>query len=290
MRNINSANDYGWEVLSDEAWDALDMWIDTVGEEAALEDISLAMGEDSLEKTLKYIIRNYDLSEYVEDYDDIWDTFEAVKELLGVSELLDAVAKASGYDELSECLAYIFRQNDFREWQERKGEEIESSRTIKSARFIIEDENGEVIASADTYEEAESVGGMKIIDTQSKGIQSSSVGDIHDKYVLGDITKKTALQKLKELVGIEKAETLLDKWQQTCVTSKRINSSVEKAVREAEEYFGTEASDRTVTCQDILTNKDNEAVADIADKNGVDVKIGKFSVTFYEKPDYEERV
>ena len=46
---------------------------------------------------------------------------------------------------------------------------VKSSRKpVKSARFIIEDENGEVIAEADTYEEAQTVNGAKIIDTENQ--------------------------------------------------------------------------------------------------------------------------
>jgi len=154
-----------------------------------------------------------------------------------------------------------------------------NSSLIKSARFIIEDENGEVIASADTYEEAESVGGTRIIDT----IKSSSVGDIHDKFVLGDITKKDAFEELKELVGIGKARSIIDRWSEKRVMSKYLNSSVERAVKEAEEYFGTEASDTTVCCSDIITNKDCQVVKEIAEKNNVQTQIGTYSVTFYEE-------
>jgi len=158
---------------------------------------------------------------------------------------------------------------------------------IKSARYIIEDEWGEVIAEADTYEEAQSVGGARIFDTVKSSVISSSseVGSIHDRYVLGDITENMALQELKKLVGLKKAKTIIDKWQQTYVLSTRINSSIDKAVREAEDYFGTEASDRTVSCQDILTTKDNEEMYDIAERNNVEVKIGRYSVTFYDKED-----
>ena len=164
---------------------------------------------------------------------------------------------------------------------------VNSYKSIKSARFIIEDENGEVIASADTYEEAESVGGTRIIDTQkvqsSHNVYSSSVGDIHDKFVLGDITKKDAFEELKELVGIGKARSIIDRWSEKRVMSKYLNSSIERAVKEAEEYFGTEASDTTVYCSDIITNKDCQVVKEIAEKNNVQTQIGTYSVTFYEE-------
>ena len=78
---------------------------------------------------------------------------------------------------------------------------------------------------------------------------------------------------------------MLNIWKDDFVYSSKITSSVEKAVREAEEYFGTEASDTTVICQDILTQKDNQEMKDIAEKNDVEVQIGKFSVTFYNRDD-----
>lgn len=49
--------------------------------------------------------------------------------------------------------------------------EKNSRRQLSSARFLIENEDGEVIAEADTYEEAQSVGGATVIDT--KKIKSS---------------------------------------------------------------------------------------------------------------------
>jgi hypothetical protein len=116
--------------------------------------------------------------------------------------------------------------------------DIASSRKIKSARFIVEDEDGEVIGSADTYEEAETMGGAKIIDSEK-------------------------------------------------IQSGRIVSSVEKAVSEAEDYFGTIASDDTVSSQDVITYKDRLEMQDIADRNGVKAKIGRFSVSFHED-DFEK--
>lgn len=72
-RAIKSAESYGWVVDSSDANRALDMWIETVGEEYA--------------------------------YKDVVDTLST--------------------DELAEAMAYIFRMNDFREWN-GEDEEIES--------------------------------------------------------------------------------------------------------------------------------------------------------------------
>lgn len=158
---------------------------------------------------------------------------------------------------------------------------------IKSARFIVEDEFGEVIGSADTYEEAETMGGARIIDGEkiqsSKRIASSEIGDVHDDYVLGNISEDGAFYRLEKLVGMEKAEDFINKWKNKRVVS----SSVEKAVSEAEDYFGTIASDDTVTSQDVITYKDGLEMQKIADKNDVKVKVGRFSVTFHDD-DFEK--
>jgi hypothetical protein len=155
-----------------------------------------------------------------------------------------------------------------------------------SARFIVEDEFGEVIGSADTYEEAQTMGGARIIDGEkisSSKITSSEIGDIHDDYVLGNINEDAAFMKLEKLVGMDKAENFIDKWK----NKRFVNSSLEKAVSEAEDYFGTIASDDTVMSQDVVTYKDGLEMKKIADKNDVKVKIGRYSVTFHDN-DFEK--
>lgn len=261
--------------------------------------------------------------------------------------------------------------------------DLASSRKIKSARFIVEDENGEVIGSADTYEEAETMGGARIIDGEkiqskrfvksekensryiilmyddiggdgykpgyyvwdknddvfmgdgaggtfyssyeeayndlnranstieedgfearivkiksldeyeelfssakiasSAKIVSSEIGDIHDDYVIGNINEDAAFMKLEKLVGMDKAENFIDEWK----NKRFVNSSLEKAVSEAEDYFGTIASDDTVMSQDVITYKDGLEMKKIADKNDVKVKIGRYSVTFHNN-DFEK--
>lgn len=63
----------------------------------------------------------------------------------------------------------------------------------------------------------------------------------------------------------------------------KISQSVEKAVSEAEDYFGTLSNGNTVSCTDIITLADKEEVKKIAEKNDCDVKIGEFSVVFFDK-------
>ncbi len=129
-RQIKSAVDGGWEVDSSDANKALDMWIEYVGEENALEDIAKAMGNDTLNENIEWVARQWGFGEDLEDIESAWDKYEYAKEVMGVSELLNNLTQAAGYDELAEDLAFIFRQNDFREWDERNG--VYSNRSIKS--------------------------------------------------------------------------------------------------------------------------------------------------------------
>ena len=86
----------------------------------------------------------------------------------------------------------------------------------------------------------------------------------------------------------------LEKWireiQKRSVQSshKNIKSSLTTAVNEAEDYFGTIAEDNTILCQDIVTEKDKIEMKKLAEKNNVNVKLGQYSVTFYEDKDYKD--
>ena len=132
-RTIKSAVDGGWEVKSSEVPEALDMFVEYFGEETAVDEIARSMGTDTLNDNLDWVIRHWGFAEDVGDMDDSWDKYEYAKEVMGVHELFENLTEAAGYDELAEDLAFIFRQYDFREWDERN--EIESSRkTVKSAK------------------------------------------------------------------------------------------------------------------------------------------------------------
>lgn len=152
---------------------------------------------------------------------------------------------------------------------------------LYSARFIIEDENGEVIASADTYEEAESVGGYKIIDTKLSNLNQSKIGKLHDDFINGNITEKQLKNKLLDEMEEDKVDSLIKKW-----SKKVIKSSVESAVGKAEDYFGTLSENNTVTCQNVITEADRIEMGKIAAENNVIPKIGLYSVTFIDVDDY----
>lgn len=64
-----SGESYGWVVNSEDAFDKLQLWIDTVGAEAALDDLARAMGPDELSDNLAFIFRNNDFKEGCSDYE-----------------------------------------------------------------------------------------------------------------------------------------------------------------------------------------------------------------------------
>ena len=112
-------------------------------------------------------------------------------------------------------------------------------------------------------------------------IENSKVGEIRKNFILGDITENEALKNLVDEVGKEKADVLIEQWKPSV-----LKSSLAKAISSTEDYFGTLAEGDTVVCQDIITYKDSEEIKKIAEDNGVKVKIGQYSVTFYDVDEY----
>jgi hypothetical protein len=55
----------------------------------------------------------------VEDY-DAKEAYDFACEYFGEDELNSQIVQAISTDELAACLAFIFRMNDFREWEEYK--------------------------------------------------------------------------------------------------------------------------------------------------------------------------
>ena len=61
----------------------------------------------------------------VED-SEAWEAYDFACEYFGEDNLNGQIIGCLSYDELAACLAYIFRMNDFREWEQYKnGEEEE---------------------------------------------------------------------------------------------------------------------------------------------------------------------
>lgn len=128
-KKITSANNYGWEVDSSDAHKALGMWIEQVGEDSALEDVAKALSTDDLDENIEWVAQQWGFGEELDEIEDAWDKYEYAKDIMGAEELLTNLTQAIGYDELAECMAFIFRMNDFREW-----DSVTSSRKpVKSA-------------------------------------------------------------------------------------------------------------------------------------------------------------
>lgn len=68
--NKKAGESYGWVVKPEDAWDKLQLWIDAVGAEQALDDITKAMGTDELSSCLAFIFRNNDFREGLSDNED----------------------------------------------------------------------------------------------------------------------------------------------------------------------------------------------------------------------------
>ena len=76
-KKVKSGESYGWVVNPEDAFDKLSLWVETVGAEAALDDLARAMGPDELSDNLAFIFRNNDFkegcSDYEEDEDERWE-------------------------------------------------------------------------------------------------------------------------------------------------------------------------------------------------------------------------
>ena len=92
------------------------------------------MSSDTLKENIEWIAQQWGFGEDLEEYDDSWDMYEYAKEVMGESELFNNLTQAAGYDELAEDLAYIFRMEDFTEWNKYdESEEDNSSENIESS-------------------------------------------------------------------------------------------------------------------------------------------------------------
>lgn len=127
---IKSAVDGGWEVDSSDATKALNMWVDYVGEDNALEDLAQATGDDNLKEDIEWISRQFGVVEELEGFDSTWEKHEELRHLIGTHEYFENLWRAMGYDELAACMAFIFRMNNFQEWDDENG--IYQSKGLKN--------------------------------------------------------------------------------------------------------------------------------------------------------------
>ena len=73
---------------------------------------------------------------WVVDENEAWEAYEFACDYFGKENLDDQIVSSLSVDELASSLAFIFRMNDFREWEERNEEDIEESRKLRGKRAI----------------------------------------------------------------------------------------------------------------------------------------------------------
>lgn len=62
---------------------------------------------------------------WVVDENEAWEAYEFACDYFGKEELDDQIVSSLSVDELASSLAFIFRMNDFREWEERDNDEYD---------------------------------------------------------------------------------------------------------------------------------------------------------------------
>lgn len=74
------------------------------------------------------------------DSSEAWEAYEFACDYFGKENLDDQIVSGLSTDELADALVYIFRMNDFREWDERneedEEEDIEESRKLRGKKSI----------------------------------------------------------------------------------------------------------------------------------------------------------
>ena len=139
--------------------------------------------------------------------EDAWDKLELWKETVGAEQALDDIAKAMGTDELSSCLAFIFRNNDFREGLSKEDNDVESakeenidkeSKVVKQdGKYQAQSEKGKNFGTYDTKEEAEKrVQQMEMFKHMDK--KNASVEKQADDQELKQFDMKQELDGQKE--------------------------------------------------------------------------------------------
>ena len=109
---IKSAVSYGWEVTSSDVPKALDMWVEHVGEDNALEDISKAMDDDTLIENIEWIAQQWGIGEEVEEERSAWDKYEKAKELLELITDEEFEQIVSDYPEVFANITCILKDED----------------------------------------------------------------------------------------------------------------------------------------------------------------------------------
>lgn len=75
------------------------------------------------------------------DSSEAWEAYEFACDYFGKENLDDQIVSGLSTDELAEALVYIFRMNDFREWEERNGgeDEYDADTSWDEMTFVLND-------------------------------------------------------------------------------------------------------------------------------------------------------
>lgn len=150
MKDAKMKDDYGWEIPSEKAWQALESLKEKLGVDKLLGDLELAVGSDTLVDAGESIARGEDILEDMtipvkkakSEPDLAVAYFEGLGVFLTNEEMLDELAQYLGNDELAENLAYICRTNDIEipelehEVEEEEEIEVEVDADVDDALWV----------------------------------------------------------------------------------------------------------------------------------------------------------
>ena len=74
---------------------------------------------DLVSESIKNIIEEAESGGWVVDSSEAQDAYDLAVREMGEETINSAIVRSLGDEVLAQCLAYIFRQYDFREWQSR---------------------------------------------------------------------------------------------------------------------------------------------------------------------------
>lgn len=72
-----------------------------------------------INETVKRVVTEAENGGWVVDSSEAQEAYDMAVEYMGKETIDDAIIRCLTSDQLAECLAYIFRMYDFREWSER---------------------------------------------------------------------------------------------------------------------------------------------------------------------------
>lgn len=75
--------------------------------------------KDIINESVKRVVTEAEDYGWVVDSSEAQEAYDMAVEYMGKETIDDAIIRCLTSDQLAECLAYIFRMYDFREWGER---------------------------------------------------------------------------------------------------------------------------------------------------------------------------